>query len=46
MKLVVIRFTKYTWIWWDQNVIGRKRNEERPIASRDKVKVLTSIKRK
>jgi len=28
--LVVIEFTNYTLIWWDQNVIGKGRNGERP----------------
>jgi hypothetical protein len=32
VKLVVIEFTDYTLIWWDQNVICR-RSGERPIAS-------------
>ena len=26
VKLVVIKFTDYTLIWWDENVIGRRRN--------------------
>jgi hypothetical protein len=33
VKLEVIEFTNYGLIWWDQNVIGRRRNGERPIAS-------------
>jgi hypothetical protein len=33
VKLVVIEFTDYALIWWDQNVICRKRSGERPIAS-------------
>ena len=32
VKLVVIEFTDYALIWWDQNMISR-RNRERPIAS-------------
>ncbi|RDX96734.1 hypothetical protein CR513_20571, partial [Mucuna pruriens] len=31
VKLVVIEFTDYASIWWDQFVINRRRNGERPI---------------
>ena len=44
VKLEVIEFTNYGLIWWDQNVIGRRRNGERPIASWEEMKVL--IRRK
>jgi hypothetical protein len=30
--LVVIEFTVYALIWWDQNVISRRRSGERPVA--------------
>ena len=33
VKLVVIEFTDYALIWWDQNVISRRRSEERLVAS-------------
>jgi hypothetical protein len=33
VKLVVIEFTDYALIWWDQNVISRRRSGERPVAS-------------
>jgi len=33
VKLVVIEFTDYVLIWWDQNVISRRRSGERPVAS-------------
>ena len=40
MKLVVIEFTDYALIWWDQNVISRRRSGERPVASWEEMKVL------
>ena len=40
MGLVVIEIRDYTLIWWDQNVIGRRRNGERPIVSWEEMKVL------
>jgi hypothetical protein len=39
VKLVVIKFTDYALIWWDQNVISR-RSEERLVASWEEMKVL------
>jgi len=40
VKLVVIEFIEYKLIWWDQNVIGIRRNGERLIASWEEMKVL------
>ena len=40
VKLVVIEFTDYALIWWDQNVISRRRSGERPIALWEEMKVL------
>jgi len=40
VKLVVIEFTNYALIWWDQNVISRRRSGERPVASWEEMKVL------
>jgi hypothetical protein len=40
VKLVVIEFMNYALIWWDQNVIIRRRSGERPIASWEEMKVL------
>ena len=31
VKLVIIEFTEYALIWWDQIVISRRRNGERPV---------------
>jgi len=39
VKMVVIEFTDYALIWWDQNVISR-RSGERPIASWEEMKLL------
>ena len=39
-KLVVIEFTDYALISWDQNVISRRRNRERLIATWEEMKVL------
>jgi hypothetical protein len=33
VKLVVIKFTYYALIWWDQLVLNNKRNKERLIDS-------------
>jgi hypothetical protein len=33
VKLVVIEFTDYALIWWDQNVISRRSSGERSVAS-------------
>ena len=38
MKLIVIELTDYALIWWD--LIGRRRNEERPITLWEEMKVL------
>jgi hypothetical protein len=40
MKLVIIEFTEYALIWWDQIVISRRRNEERPVQTWGEMKVL------
>jgi len=40
VKLVVIEFTDYALIWWDQNVISRRRSGERPVALWEEMKVL------
>jgi len=40
VKLVVIEFTDYALIWRDQNVISRRRNGERSVASSEEMKVL------
>ena len=39
VKLVVVEFTDYALIWWDQNVISR-RSGERLVASWEEMKVL------
>ena len=40
VKLVVIEFTYYALIWWDQNVISRRRSGERAVVSWEEMKVL------
>jgi hypothetical protein len=40
VKLVVIEFTDYALIWWDQNVICRRRSGERPVVSWEEMKVM------
>ena len=40
VKLVVIEFTDYALIWWDQNVISRRRSGEKPVALWEEMKVL------
>jgi hypothetical protein len=42
VKLVVFEVTDYVIIWWDQLVIGRRYNGERPI---DKLKDMKKIMR-
>ncbi|RDY03094.1 hypothetical protein CR513_13367, partial [Mucuna pruriens] len=38
VKLVVIKFIDYASIWWDQFVINRRRNGERPIRTWEDMK--------
>ncbi|RDX68431.1 hypothetical protein CR513_52584, partial [Mucuna pruriens] len=38
VKLVVVKFTDYANIWWDQFVINRRRNGERPIRTWEDMK--------
>jgi len=38
VKLVVIEFTDYAIIWWDQLVMNRGRNHERPIEMGEEMK--------
>ena len=38
VKLVVIEFTVYAIIWWDQLVMNRRRNYERPIETWEEMK--------
>jgi hypothetical protein len=40
VKLLMIEFTEYALIWWDQIVISRRRNEERPVQTWGEMKVL------
>ena len=40
VKLVVVGFMDYALIWWDQNVISKRRSGERPIALWEELKVL------
>ena len=40
VKLVVIEFTDYAIIWWDQLVMKRRRNYERPIETWEKMKAI------
>ncbi|KAG2411305.1 hypothetical protein I3760_Q012900 [Carya illinoinensis] len=40
VKLVVIEFTDYAIIWWDQLVTTRRRNHERPIETWGELKAL------
>jgi hypothetical protein len=37
---VVIEFMEYALIWWDQIVISKRRNEERPVQTWREMKVL------
>ena len=38
VKLAVIEFTDYDIIWWDQLVMNRRRNYERPIETWEEMK--------
>jgi len=40
VKLVIIEFTEYAFIWWDQIVISRRRNGEQPVETWGEMKVL------
>ncbi|XP_059428527.1 uncharacterized protein LOC132162290 [Corylus avellana] len=40
VKLAVIEFTDYAIIWWDQLVMNRRRNHERPIETWEEMKAI------
>lgn len=40
LKLMIIEFTDYTIIWWDQLVLERRRNEEKLIETWNEMKVV------
>jgi hypothetical protein len=40
VKLLVIELANYALIWWDQNVISRRRSGERLVESWEEMKVL------
>jgi hypothetical protein len=40
VKLAVIEFTDYAIIWWDQLVMSRRRNQERPIETWEEMKAI------
>jgi hypothetical protein len=40
VKLAVIEFTDYAMIWWDQLVMNRRRNHERPIETWEEMKAI------
>jgi hypothetical protein len=40
VKLAVIKFTDYAIIWWDQFVMNRRRNHERPIETWEEIKAI------
>uniref|UniRef100_A0A2N9FZ94 Retrotransposon gag domain-containing protein n=1 Tax=Fagus sylvatica TaxID=28930 RepID=A0A2N9FZ94_FAGSY len=40
VKLAVIEFSEYVVTWWDQLVINRRRNRERPIDTWEEMKVV------
>ncbi|RDX76685.1 hypothetical protein CR513_43297, partial [Mucuna pruriens] len=41
VKLAIVKFTDYASIWWDQLVINRRRNGERPIRTWEDMKSIT-----
>ncbi|KAL6345118.1 hypothetical protein AAG906_013602 [Vitis piasezkii] len=45
VKLVVIEFTDYAIIWWDQLVMNRRRNYERLIETWEEMKATTMRRR-
>lgn len=40
VKLVVIEFTDYAIMWWDQLVMNRRRNHERPVETWEEMKAI------
>ena len=40
VKLVAVEFTDYAIIWWDQLVLSRRRNRERPINTWEEMKAI------
>jgi len=39
-KTDVIEFINYAIIWWDQIILGRKRNEEKPVKTWEGMKAI------
>lgn len=40
IKLIAVVFTDYALVWWDQLLLTRQRNEERPISSWREMKTI------
>ena len=40
VKLATVEFTDYAIIWWDQLVLSRRRNRERPINTWEEMKAI------
>lgn len=40
VKLAAVEFTDYAIIWWDQLVLNRRRNHERPVRSWEEMKAI------
>ncbi|KAH9716908.1 Endonuclease [Citrus sinensis] len=40
VKLAAVEFTNYAIIWWDQLVLSRRRNRERPINTWEEMKII------
>ena len=40
VKLAVIEFSDYAIVWWDQLMISRRRNGERPVSTWEEMKAL------
>ena len=40
VKLVAIEFVDYAIIWWDQLILNRRRNRERPVETWEEMKAI------
>ncbi|GKV11594.1 hypothetical protein SLEP1_g22838 [Rubroshorea leprosula] len=40
VKLATVEFTDYVVVWWDQLVLSRRRNQERPVDTWEEMKVV------
>ena len=43
VKLAIVEFADYALIWWDQIMMIRRRNRERPVNAWEEIKITSLI---